>query len=502
MPVLASEPVVKSRMDLTCYLHPAWAPFIRPAPSTRPWMDATPEAFAYRCLPLNIANAHGWEILNPHGFTAVWDGTMGVDAVTVTPDPGAGPNTRMALSLFGQGVLTFHVEGLFRTPPGWSLWIGGSPNRFKDALSPLTGVVETDWSPFTFTMNWRFTRPHAPVRFEAMEPFGFIFPLERAAVGGFEPRFAPLSDDPELEEQFTAWSRSRDDFHQRMKKDAGVLPSERWQKHYYRGKDVSGKDLAKDHMAKLRLAPFDSAATPQVPAAPRDDAGLAERPAAPAESDRLRAVLARRDRLAEALERQRALVPGLSAIERVVEVSGEEFLEHYYAPARPVVLGGLMAGWPALTRWTGAYLKAEAAKPGVLQADMKPLAAFLDTGPEARPAITANTAGAFIRLRQAMANSLSAQVRGARRVVLLAPSETGRLYETGDGFSAIADVEALTPDTGAYPRLAGARAYAVDLQPGDILFVPLGWWRQDRSIDEGVSIAFTRFRWPNGEEPA
>ncbi len=186
----------------------------------------------------------------------------------------------------------------------------------------------------------------------------------------------------------------------------------------------------------------------------------------------------------------------------MVEVSGEEFLEHYYAPARPVVLGGLMAGWPALTRWTGAYLKAEAAKPGVLQADMKPLAAFLDTGPEARPAITANTAGAFIRLRQAMANSLSAQVRGARRVVLLAPSETGRLYETGDGFSAIADVEALTPDTGAYPRLAGARAYAVDLQPGDILFVPLGWWRQDRSIDEGVSIAFTRFRWPNGEEPA
>jgi hypothetical protein len=28
-------------------------------------MDASPEAFAYRCLPLNIANAHGWGILTP-----------------------------------------------------------------------------------------------------------------------------------------------------------------------------------------------------------------------------------------------------------------------------------------------------------------------------------------------------------------------------------------------------------------------------------------------------
>jgi hypothetical protein len=491
--------MVEARMDLTCYLHPAWAPFIRPAPSTRPWMDATPEAFAYRCLPLNIANAHGWEILNPHGFTAQWNGTMGVDAVTVTPDPGAAPDVRPALSLFGQGMLTFHVEGLFRTPPGWSLWIGGSPNRFKDALSPLTGVVETDWSPFTFTMNWRFTRPHTPVRFEAMEPFGFIFPLERAAVAGFRPRFAPLGDDPELEEQFTAWSRSRDDFHQRMKTDAGALPSERWQKHYYRGRDISGRELAQDHMAKLRLAPFDSASTPQVGEAPRDDAGLVDHPPALAEVEVLRAALARRDALLEALERQRALAPALSAIERVEQITGDEFLQHYYAPARPVILGGQMEGWPALTRWTPAYLKAEAGRPGALTADIRPLPELLDTGPQTRHTVTASPAGAFVRLHQATANSLTCQVRGARRVVLMPPSETGRLYETGDGFSAIADVEALTPDTGAYPRLAGARAYAVDLKAGDILFAPLGWWRQDRWLDEGVAIAFTGFRWRNGQ---
>src|SRR6516164_748572 len=40
----------------------------------RDWMDATPSRFAYRCLPLTIANQTGWWIKNPVGFTAVWRG--------------------------------------------------------------------------------------------------------------------------------------------------------------------------------------------------------------------------------------------------------------------------------------------------------------------------------------------------------------------------------------------------------------------------------------------
>ena len=68
------------------------------------------------------------------------------------------PAALAPLSAFGEGVLTFHINGLFRTPPGWNLWVGGSPNSPKDGIYPLTGVIETDWSPYTFTMNWRFTR--------------------------------------------------------------------------------------------------------------------------------------------------------------------------------------------------------------------------------------------------------------------------------------------------------------------------------------------------------
>jgi hypothetical protein len=38
----------------------------------RGWMDATGDSFAYRCLPLAVANAHGWEILCVRGFIARW----------------------------------------------------------------------------------------------------------------------------------------------------------------------------------------------------------------------------------------------------------------------------------------------------------------------------------------------------------------------------------------------------------------------------------------------
>ena len=62
-------------------------------------------------------------------------------------------------SHFSHGIITFHPGYLFRTPEGWSMWAGGAPNHVKDGIQPLAGLVETDWLPFPFTMNWVFTRP-------------------------------------------------------------------------------------------------------------------------------------------------------------------------------------------------------------------------------------------------------------------------------------------------------------------------------------------------------
>lgn len=227
---------------------------IRPAPVERDWMDATPDRFAYRCLPLNIANAHGWEILCQGGFNAVWNGNSGLDAISIVPDPGTQPP---AVSHFGSGVLTFHVPCLFRTDPGYDLMVQGPINRPKHGVAPLSGIVEADWSPFSFTMNWRFTAPSVPVRFDKGEPYCHVFPVRRGALEETEAELHVLSDDAELKRQHEAWSQSRLKFNDDLKVSHSDAQSEKWQRKYYHGLAPDGRELApEDHRTRLRLSPF------------------------------------------------------------------------------------------------------------------------------------------------------------------------------------------------------------------------------------------------------
>lgn len=221
-------------------------------------MDATPEAFAYRCLPLKLANQHGWEILSPCGFDVTWDGGPGVESVAINPDAGTEPH-EAPVSLFGQGVVTFHIQAILRTPPGWNLSLGGPPNQMKDGIAPLSGIIETDWSPYTFTMNWRFTRPDHTVRFERDEPIAFFFPVERHGLESFEADLASIDDAPDLKSQFETWSASRDEFQRWVATGNPKSPSEKWQKLYYRGLRPDLVKGAQDHQTSLRACPLGNA---------------------------------------------------------------------------------------------------------------------------------------------------------------------------------------------------------------------------------------------------
>jgi hypothetical protein len=242
------------RAKLTAYGLPRKPFAIRPAPHERDWMDATSQRYAYRCLPLNIANAHGWELLCTQGFSAWWNGKPGLDAITITPDvAGEVP----AISHFGHGIVTFHVNAVFRTEPGYDLMVQGPINRPKDAIAPLSGVVETDWTPFTFTMNWQFTRANTVIRFEPGEVFCHLYPIKRGDIERFDPEFRAIEDDPDLYAEFKAWSASRAGFLSDLKDPNSATNGDKWQKHYYRGQTVGGSEVASDdHRTKIRLQPF------------------------------------------------------------------------------------------------------------------------------------------------------------------------------------------------------------------------------------------------------
>lgn len=238
--------------ELICY--PVWPepPLLTPAKADRAWMDETSERFAYRCIPLSIANASGWELALPFAFEAAWFGGPEQGAIQIrSHDPRA---EHFVTSHFGFGILTFHTGWLFRTSPGWAVWTRGSPNTAKDGIAALDGLVETDWLPFPFTMNWRFLKPGV-IRFEADEPFCFITLAPHALLDSVQPRVRKLDDDPELKEAYENWGASRADFSKRLKEREESAMAEKWQRTYIRGEGAAG-DGPHYHLAKRRLKPL------------------------------------------------------------------------------------------------------------------------------------------------------------------------------------------------------------------------------------------------------
>src|SRR4051795_5949756 len=189
---------------LTAYaLEPHSSMRLITAPASREWMDATPKRYAYRCLPLLIANQSGWLILNRHPVRATWDGTDELCGVHVEQ---LGAGKAPARSHFGSGILTWNLPYLFRTSPGWNLLVRGPANLPKDGACPLDGVVESDWSPATFTMNWKLTRPGLPIVFEPDEPICMLIPQRRGELESIRPAVRSLWRAPAIAHAYESWS--------------------------------------------------------------------------------------------------------------------------------------------------------------------------------------------------------------------------------------------------------------------------------------------------------
>lgn len=86
----------------------------------RLWMDRTPSHFAYRCLPLTIANQLGLWVKNPVGFTAVWYGLDTPGSVEFQFHAAADVWKQWINDQFGFGIITWNTPLLFRTRPSGS----------------------------------------------------------------------------------------------------------------------------------------------------------------------------------------------------------------------------------------------------------------------------------------------------------------------------------------------------------------------------------------------
>lgn len=258
---------------------------------------------------------------------------------------------------------------------------------------------------------------------------------------------------------------------------------------------------------------------------------------------------ARRDWLLATMERQRRLSPAASALMRCEGLSTEQFLDYFYAPGRPCIIAGAMADWPALARWTpdylrtavgdapveyqggrtqagdfelakdrhkrvlpfAAYLDLIADNPGndayvtaynsaanraafaPLMADVRPVPALLGPG---GGMLWIGPAGTFTPLHFDLTNNLLIQIVGRKRILLVPPEQTALMAHRRHVFSDVHDLE--DPACMArHPQAQGVRPYVVTLEPGEMLYIPVGWWHQVRALDFSVMMTCTNFLWPN-----
>ena len=224
------------------------------APQARGWMDRTSRRYAYRCLPVLMANQAGWFILNSHNLSVRWDGGNELQALTISGEAGA--ELLPASSHFGNGILTWHVPYLFRTSPGYNLLVRGPANMPKGGAVALEGIVETDWAVATFTVNWQITHAGADIEFAKDEPICMFAPIKRAELERFTPRIRRLGTDADLASDYRNWSTRRDKFLEGLAVPGSLEERRGWERDYFLGLRRDST-FVEEHQTKLRLRPFE-----------------------------------------------------------------------------------------------------------------------------------------------------------------------------------------------------------------------------------------------------
>ena len=87
-------------------------------------------------------------------------------------------------------------------------------------------------------------------------------------------------------------------------------------------------------------------------------------------------------------------------------------------------------------------------------------------------------------------HNMFAQVVGTKYVCLYGPEESGNLYPHGGILGNTSQVDLIHPDFKQFPRFANAQFTECLVYPGDLLFIPKGWYHHVQSLSASFSFSF------------
>ena len=236
----------------------------------------------------------------------------------------------------------------------------------------------------------------------------------------------------------------------------------------------------------------------------------------------------------------------LSAIDKVEDLSPEDFKNNYYNKMKPVIITGLAKKWPAYNKWTWDYfkevvgdekvgiynnIKSDAYTPINTADDYKTFGEYVDMikeGPagwriflfnifQHAPQLTKDflwpehlmkgfvkrypmlfvggkTSITHMHFDIDMSHILHTQFIGRKRVLLFPHEEQHKLYRKPFEVLSLADFsnfnnEEGKPDYKSFPALQYAKGYEVILEHGDTLFMPAGFWHHMEYLDSGFAMS-------------
>ena len=503
----------------------------------RDWMNATPHRYAYRCLPLTIMNQTGWWIKNPVGFTATWRGASRPDSIDYFQ--GRDATGRQAATLQMQKIkppiVRFRtIEQAVEVASSACDAVGGSrelPDERDDASLPrfqTSCPVEHRPQAGDQDMNPKIGEDdRSTVR---VQPAGHIPrgpaanpPLGFAQHNGSGRNVPQQSSD--IQADVIAQTRIDDEWRRWIAENLMI------------GEDP---ESILDAMKSAGFSREESA---------HEIKSAQESPYVKG-SELIRNRLKKRDWLLAVYRKNNRLHPQSGAIERRHRLSRLDFLCDYYSTNRPVVITGMMDDWPAMRKWNldyfarsfgerevevqmgraaGADYEIERQKyiskvrfgsfigkvrsagetndfyltANNNSSNRKVLSELWDDIVQIPEYLAANRPGGFFWMgprgtitpfHHDLTNNFMAQVIGRKRVKIAQSWDMPLMRNYLHCFSRV-DGRVVTPGTG--PAIDEPRIDEVVLNPGEVLFLPIGCLHYVQGIEISVTVSFTNFVFDN-----
>lgn len=230
----------------------------------------------------------------------------------------------------------------------------------------------------------------------------------------------------------------------------------------------------------------------------------------------------------------------LQDIPRVKTITKEDFIKHYFKPQKPVVIERFIEDWPAYDKWRLDYIKEIAGEKVVPLYDDRPVSykdgfnephaqmkmadyidllkreptkyriflwnalkeipqlqkdySYPDFGLKLMKGLPmlffgGENSHTFMHYDIDLANIFHFHFEGKKLCILFDQEQNKYLYKIPHSLITREDIDFSNPDFDQWPALKNAKGYRTELNHGEVLYMPEGYWHYMKYLTPGFSMS-------------